>query len=182
MVKTVDDYVDVVSERFPILSKKEIKRILTYGFRMFAYVNKYGCDFLIKDDATTKFSLFVGKLTFDSLKHYQNGVKKWALKERLLSKLRKDEWDGYYYFPLYPKHVEAFDKAYNCKKTKIITIEHAFCRKLRAEFNKDKGIRRIVKFKYTVDCGYQFYVPKMKIRKDTIHSVEIIEKDEESSN
>lgn len=43
---------------------------------MYQYVNKRGCDFLVKDDITNKFTMFTGYLTWDSLKHYQRGVKK----------------------------------------------------------------------------------------------------------
>jgi len=30
----IDDYVDIVQEKYPELSKEEIKRILVYGWKM----------------------------------------------------------------------------------------------------------------------------------------------------
>jgi len=33
-IKNVNDYVDLVHEKFPELSKEEIKRILVYGWKM----------------------------------------------------------------------------------------------------------------------------------------------------
>jgi len=34
MVKNVNDYVDAVHEKFPELTKEEVKRILVYGWKM----------------------------------------------------------------------------------------------------------------------------------------------------
>ena len=74
MVKTIDDYVQITCERFPQLSEKEIKKILTFGFRMYHYINKLGCDMLIKDDVTLKYTMFTGELGYDALKHYTRGL------------------------------------------------------------------------------------------------------------
>jgi len=33
-ITKIDDYVDVVCEKYPELSKEEVKRILVYGWKM----------------------------------------------------------------------------------------------------------------------------------------------------
>jgi len=92
MVKTIEDYIQIVHNQFPQLTEKEIKKIITFGFRMYHFVNKMGCDVLIKDDMTTKYTMFTGQLGYCPLKHYNRGLFKWRMKERMLYRLKKIEW------------------------------------------------------------------------------------------
>ena len=47
MVKEVKDYVDTVQERWPWLTKSEVNKILTYGLKRYAWVNKMHADVLL---------------------------------------------------------------------------------------------------------------------------------------
>jgi hypothetical protein len=49
------------------------------------------------DTNTTKFGSFTGNLGGDSLRAYKRFVVKNRMKERVLSKFYKKEWDGFYY-------------------------------------------------------------------------------------
>lgn len=100
MVKTVSDYYDVVADKFPIVPKKDIERILNFGWKSLYLHNVYGGDTLLKDDAINKYLFYIGELTFDSLKHFHYYIKKMSVKLRVLYNRAKDKWDGYYYFGL----------------------------------------------------------------------------------
>jgi hypothetical protein len=47
ILKTVNDYIPAIQEKFPSLSESEIRKILKFGFRIYGYVNKKGADVLI---------------------------------------------------------------------------------------------------------------------------------------
>ena len=47
MLKTVNDYIPKLKEKFPSLSETEIRRIGSFGFRIYYYVTKRGGDILI---------------------------------------------------------------------------------------------------------------------------------------
>ena len=82
--KTTKDYYDEVSEAFPEVSKKDIERIMNYGWKSIYLHNVYGGDTILKDDSKNKFLFYIGNLTFDSLKHFQYYVKKMIVKIRVL--------------------------------------------------------------------------------------------------
>lgn len=98
LIKTVKDYYDQVAEAFPDLPKKDVEKIMNFGFKSLYLCNAYGGDVLLKDDSKNKFLFYVGKLTYDSLKHFNYYVKKVITKIRILYNRRKIPWDGYYYF------------------------------------------------------------------------------------
>ena len=68
-LRTVNDYVDVIKDKFPMLSKEEVKKILTYCWKMIYLYNSQGNDVLIKNDDLV---FFIGKLTKNSLKNFQS--------------------------------------------------------------------------------------------------------------
>lgn len=139
---------------------------------MYQYVNKRGCDFLVKDDITNKFTMFTGYLTWDSLKHYQRGVKKWGLKERVLYQLRRIEWDGYYYMGLRESQHEDVQQQLSHGNRKIVRFTHAFCHKVKAELKHDHAVKHIYRFKYKLDVGYKFYIKHFEVYKKDLEYVE----------
>ena len=96
-IKNVNDYVDLVHEKFPELSKEEIKRILVYGWKMIIQYVSSGNDIQIKDQ---KRFFFIGKIPNNTLSTYKYYYKKLAKKIAYMFKRTKQEWDGYYYFTL----------------------------------------------------------------------------------
>lgn len=98
-IKSIDDYVDAVQAKFPLVSRADIKRVLSYGWKSIYLHNMYGGDTLIKDDMINKFLFRIGRLTYNSLKHFHYYIKKLTVKLRVLANRHKD-WDGYYYFAL----------------------------------------------------------------------------------
>lgn len=104
-LKTVNDYVESVSAKFPDVDINDIKRICTYGFKSLYLHNSYGGDTLIKDNDLW---CYIGNLTNDSVKHFNYYARKLAVKIRVLYKRKKVPWDGYYYFALTESEYEKY--------------------------------------------------------------------------
>lgn len=49
VIKELDDYLDKVCEKNSRIKRKDIKRILEYGFRMFDGIIRNGGDIYIRD-------------------------------------------------------------------------------------------------------------------------------------
>ena len=106
-IKNINDYIDEVQQKFPQVSKADIKRILSYGWKSIYLHNMYGGDTLIKDDSINKYLFYIGRLTYDSIKHFYYYIKKLTVKLRVFSNRHKD-WDGYYYFALSQKQYDYY--------------------------------------------------------------------------
>ena len=94
------DYIDMIHDKFPFVPKSDIKKILSFGLKSIYLHNMYGADTIIQDKAKNKYLFYIGRLTYDSLKHFYYYIKKMTIKIRILYNKRKIKWDGYYYFGL----------------------------------------------------------------------------------
>lgn len=94
---TINDYIDKVKEQFPLISKSDIKRILSYSWKSLYLHNSYGGDVLIKDGADW---IYFGNLKRSAIQHYHYYIKKLSIKLKVMYRKKKIPWDGYYYFAL----------------------------------------------------------------------------------
>lgn len=173
MIKTVNDYLPQLKEKFPSLSESELRSIGKFGFRIYDYVNRRGADVLIKSDTGTKITAFTGSLTNNSLKHYIKGLFKWRIKERILYSFRNTEWNNYYYFGIMDeKHDVLLNQLKNSHK-KFIQLDNVFCYKVLKEIYHDHSVDHIYKLKYPCDVGYKIYFKKFKEKKIDIEYVGI---------
>lgn len=124
MIKSIKDYYDEVSKAFPLVPKKDIERVLNYGWKSLYLSNVYGGDTLLKDDIINKYLFYIGELTFDSLKHFHYYIKKMTVKLRVLYNRSKEGWDGFYYFGLTKDQYENYLSQNNKRgrKRKIFTF------------------------------------------------------------
>ena len=94
-ITKVNDYVDSVHEKFPELSREEVKRILVYGWKMILQYVRAGNDVSM---ITNKEFMFIGKIPSSSLAVFKNYCFKLSRRIAYMFKRTKSEWDGYYYF------------------------------------------------------------------------------------
>ena len=94
-ITKVDDYVDVVCESYPELSREEVKRILTYGWKMILQYVSYGNDVSM---ISSKFFLFIGKIPISKMAVFNTYCYKLAKRIQYMFRRTKSKWDGYYYF------------------------------------------------------------------------------------
>lgn len=103
--KYIKDYHQAVFDRFPLVSEKDIKRILRYAWRSLYLHNSYGGDTLI---VTEDFWSYIGNLRKDPLEHYQYYIKKLSIRIRVMYRKQKKGFQGYYYFALCNKQYEQY--------------------------------------------------------------------------
>ena len=94
-ITNVNDYVDSVHEKFPELTKEEIKRILVYGWKMIIQYISAGNDVSI---VTNKEFMFIGKIPNNALETFKNYCYKLSKRISYMFKRTNSTWDGYYYF------------------------------------------------------------------------------------
>ena len=70
MLKEVKDFIPVLHEKFPYLSKKDIKLIVEYGWRMLYMYTLKGCD-VLATNTSEDYWIYFGLLRLDSVKHYR---------------------------------------------------------------------------------------------------------------
>lgn len=157
MVKEVKHYVPIIQQRYNWLSKSEINKILTFGLKMYAFANAMHADVLICYRADDNLTAHCGPLGFDSLKHYYRFLTKNRMRERVLYKLRKEKWDGYYYIGLRDEEHK------NVKKSgKFVTFNNIYLTKVKKELFHAPFIKHIWRIPYPMDCGWKFHVDKLK--------------------
>lgn len=95
--KTIKDYYQEIYDRFPLVQKSDINRILNFSWKSIYLHNSYGGDTLITDKDIW---CYIGNLRKDPLDHFYYYIRKLTVKLRVLYRRKKIPWDGYYYFAL----------------------------------------------------------------------------------
>lgn len=156
MITDINDYIPRLQELFPTVPKKDIKRIVEYGWRMFYFYNLRGCDTLLKSNKY-KYWMYCGQLQNDPVKHYHYYRLMLRRKLRSLYAKKKVQWDGYYYTFI---SEEEYSKYFNRKgrKRKHFTLNNKVAFKI---FDEAKlfynSAKYIAKFRYITDMGYSFF-------------------------
>ena len=156
MVTEIKDYVDAIQERYPYLSKDEIKKILAYGLRQYAWVNKMHADVLICYKQDDPMTAHCGPLGTDSLKHYYRFIIKNRMRERVLFYLRKEKWDGYYYIGL------SDEEHKKLRKGKVKIFKNVYLTKLKKELYHIPYVKHIWKVPMIADLGWKFFREEFK--------------------
>ena len=161
MVKEYEDYVDKVQEQFPFLSKSAIKKILNIGLKRLSWVNTQHGAVIFKNNVEEVMTAFLGTLRVNALDQWKTWVTGWRMKERIMFKLKKKKWDGYYYIGLTDaQHEQIMRQSGKSKHFKKI-----YPTKLKAELHHLKWVTHIWKIPWVEDCGWKFYLEKLKTDK-----------------
>lgn len=116
-ITNVNDYVDSVHEKFPELTRNEVKRILVYGWKMILQYVSAGNDVSI---ITNKEFLFIGKIPINVLSLFKTYCFKLSKRIAYMFKKTNSKWDGYYYFTRtenqYKEYLSQYRKQYKTFK------------------------------------------------------------------
>ena len=156
-VKNVKDYYDIMYQRFPTVPKKDIQRILNYGWKSLYLHNSYGGDTLITDN---NFWSYIGTLRKDPIKHYHYYIKKLIIKLRVLYRRKKIPWDGYYYFALTDNQYNDYlsQKNRRGRPRKNFNYGNQVLYKIYDECRiKEYNRKYIFRIPYISDLGFTFY-------------------------
>lgn len=96
-VMTYQDYYDYVLERFPVLNKNDVYRILRYGYNSLRLHLSYGADVFV---SSKNFIFHTGKIYTNWVLMMRYVMDKMVTKSRILYRRLHILWDGYCYFSL----------------------------------------------------------------------------------
>lgn len=156
-IKTVKNYYEKMYQLFPQVSKKDIQRVLNYGFKSLYLHNSYGGDTLITDK---DFWCYIGTLRNNSLKHFLYYIKKLTIKLRVLYQRKKIPWDGYYYFALTDNQYDNLIKQQKRRgrKRKYFDYGSQVLYKLLDECKiREYNRKYIFRIPYTTNMGFNFF-------------------------
>lgn len=157
MVTHLEDYLEALQQDYPEFSKKELKEIVSFGLQKYIYANRFGADVTLFKRDDDPIIIHTGTLGLDTLTHYFRWVTKYRMKERVLYRLRKIEWDGYYYIGLNDiQHEEMLKQK---RKTKV--FKNVYLTKILQELYHNKLIKHIWRIPYPMDCGFKFFTTKL---------------------
>ena len=140
-VTNVNDYVDAVHEKFPELTREEVKRILVYGWKQIIQYVSAGNDIQI---ITPKNFFFIGRIPVSGLATFKNYIYKLQLRIAYMFRRTKSKWDGHYYFALneaqYKDYLSQNRKKYKVFKNIMI---YKLLEQLRIKENNKRYIFRL---------------------------------------
>ena len=152
---------DALQEKFPTISKKDLKRVCQYGSKQLYLLNSYGGDVFLKDK---DFWCYIGFLGKSALAHFAYYKRKLSTKLRVLSKRKKIEWDGYYYFGLTENQYQEYvsQQKHRGRPRKKYTFHKVFLYKLLDECKiKEHCATRIFRIPYNSEIGFCYYKPEL---------------------
>lgn len=164
-IKTCKDYYEDMYKLFPDVPKKDIRKILSLGWKTLYLYNSMGADVVIKDK---NFWSYIGYLKSDSLKYFNYYIKKLSIKFRILYKRLKIKWDGYYYFALQPSQYEKIINQQKSKgrKRKYFTFENIKLYQILDECKiQEASAPYIFRVPFVVNLGYVTFKEKLKTDK-----------------
>lgn len=158
-ITKIEQYVDSVHEKFPELTRAEVKRILVYGWKMILQYVSAGNDIQIKN---SKEFVFIGEIPHTGLSTFKNYCYKLAKRIAYMFQRTKSEWDGYYYFS---RSEYQFKKYLEQSKKKIKTFENVFLYKLLEEVKvKDHSAPYIFRLKEDKTDWMRKYYKELKTK------------------
>lgn len=97
MIKELDDYLDTLKNKYPHISREELKRVLEHGFYTFHLLNKCGADIEVHNG---KYTAYCGRMYLDNHTRALYNSAKARKKLRLKYKYAQETYNGAYYFGL----------------------------------------------------------------------------------
>ena len=155
--KSIQDYYEILYEKYPTVAKSDIKRILQYGWKSLYLHNSYGGDVLLQ---RRKLWLYFGSLTNNSVRWFSYYKRKMIIKLRVLYKRYKIQWDGYYYFALSKKQYQEYlnKKNKRGRPRKNFDFGKVLLYKIYDECNlAENGKQAIFKVPMMLDVGFTTY-------------------------
>lgn len=159
LIKYYTDYIDDVNEKFPTISKAEIKQILYYGFKVFAAVNMAGMDTFHRN---YDYVAYVGKLFNDNLTYFHYWRIKCKKKLRYIYRRSNTIFNGKYYFGMTQKEFEFYEsqKSKVGVRRKKFYFPYIYAYKIKEEAFLDRYRKYFFELDFPKDIGWVLFQEK----------------------
>lgn len=153
MIKELGDYLDILENKYPHISRYELKRVLEHGFHTFYTLNKKGADLQIHNK---DYTAYCGKMFIDNHKRALYNNIKTRIKLRLKYKYIQEEYNGIYYFGLSEAEWEFYQSQITSKRRNKIKFTNLKLYKIKEECFLDKSKKHFFILYYPIDVGWLF--------------------------
>lgn len=161
MVKELDDYLDALENKYPHISRQELKRVLEHGFYTFYMLSKKGADIQVHNE---KYTAYCGKMFIDNYKRALYNNVKTRIKLRLKHKYAQEIYNGVYYFGLTEAEWEFYQTQITSKRRAKIKFRNLKLYKIQEECFLDKSRTHFFKLYYPIDVGWTFLESEITTR------------------
>ncbi len=167
VTKTISDYYEIVEEHFPELRKKEVEKIMRFGWRTLYYHILRGGDIHIYNPkGEYKLMAHFGILGYMSKFLYTYWIKKLARKLRINYRKFRHKYDGYYYFGLCEKHYDLYkEQKYKSRKYYNFDFPVKMYRSWEECQVQYQNFKYFFRFKSLYDLGPTIFKMSMKTDK-----------------
>jgi hypothetical protein len=161
MTKELEDYLDIIKDKYPHISGTELKKILEHGFNTFYNLTKRGADIQIHNRSYTA---YCGKMFLDDHKRVLYNNIKSRIRLRLNYKYAQEVYNGIYYFGLSEAEWEFYNSQITSKRRNKIKFLNLKLYKIKEECFLDKSKIYFFELNYPIDVGWSFSKEEIKTR------------------
>lgn len=160
---TIKEFIPKVEEKFPDLTKTEVKKLLAHGFRRMHSAIKFGCAISIQTKKYFNCVAHIGALYLKPDKQ----IKEYSIRrDRKLRKIegwKKTPFDGYYYIGLNDSAFEKWAEINKGART-ILNFTNIIPRKIKEELYYKAKHLYIFRFKRKTFKGWAFWADNLNLR------------------
>ena len=160
---TLEHFLPQVWEKFPELTKTEVKKLLLHGFRRMHSAIKYGCAISIQTKKNINCVAYIGAIYLKPDKQIKEYSIRRDKKLRKIEGWKKTPFDGYYYIGLNDVAFERWIEA-NSKARTVLQFTNVIPRKIKEEIYYKAKHLHVFRFKRKDFKGWAYWAENLKLR------------------
>lgn len=170
-ITRIEDYYEKMQELYPTVPKRDLLKIMRYGWEQIYRLNANGADV---DIVGSNYKCYFGQFTYNSVVHFNYYKKKLCIKLRILYHKRKVPYNGYYYFALSDERFEQYlqQKRRRGRPRKHFKYGEVMLYKLYDECClRYSSCKYIFRIKVPIELGFKRYMPDLNTDQAELYEV-----------